>query len=89
MTIQKDSVLDSFKDLKDQKVSKTSENSLSEIIMKVFKEYPNTSFTQRNFSEKLNKRTQHVNHVLTDLRKKDLIIREGSKKQYYFRLKSE
>lgn len=82
-------ILESFKDLKDQKVVAANENSLSETIMKVFREYPTTSFTQRNFADKLAKRTQHINHVLTELRKKNLIIREGSAKQYYFRLNSE
>jgi len=92
MTNQKASsdekILESFKDLKDQVVAPNA-NSLSEVIMKVFKEYPTTSFTQGNFAAKLSKRTQHINHVLTDLRKKNLIIREGSAKQYYFRLNSE
>jgi len=85
--VQKDNDLVSkFKDLENQ-VVRTTENSLKETMIKVFKEYPNTSFTQRNFSEKLGKRTQHINHVLTELRKQNIIVRVGSPKQYYFTLK--
>lgn len=88
MTIQKDKDLVSkFKDLENQ-VPK-EQGTLKDTILSIFKEFPTTSFTQGNFSKRLGKRTQHVNHVLTELRKENLIIREGSRKQYYFRLNSK
>ena len=55
-------------------------------MIEVFKAYPTTLFKQGDFAKRLNKRTQHIHHILTDLLKEKLILREGSRKQYYYKL---
>ena len=62
-------------------------STVREDLIKVFKEYPNTSFTQGNFSKVMNKRTQHINQVLKGLLEDGIIVRQGSRKQYYYKLK--
>ena len=56
-------------------------------MLSIFKEYKTTSFKQSDFSKKLKKRTQHINQVLKVLLEEGKIVREGSRKQYYYRLK--
>ena len=73
-----------FKDLANQKTL-NSETVKTDIIA-IFKAYPEASFKQSDFASRLNKRTQHINQVLKSLLTEKLILREGSKKQYYYRL---
>jgi hypothetical protein len=55
-------------------------------MLAVFKAYPETYYKQGDFAKKLNKRTQHINSVLKSLLEQKLIIRAGSRKQYYYKL---
>ena len=84
MTLNNKAV-ESFKDLENQKIDVSNE-TLKSTMIKVFREYPNTLFKQGDFAKKLNKRTQHINHILKDLLTAKLILREGSRKQYYYKL---
>lgn len=87
MTKQNSSdVVKAFEDLKDQKVQQGQDGSLSEQIMDVFKAYPDTVFTQRQFADRLDKSNVFVNHVLRGLLDKGLITRVGSRRQYYYSL---
>jgi predicted HTH transcriptional regulator len=86
MTIQKDKdLISKFKDLENQEVK--SSNTLKAEMLSIFQAYANTAFTQGQFSKRLDKRTQHINHVLRELMKDNLIERLGSRKQYYYKLK--
>jgi hypothetical protein len=78
-------LIENFKDLENQTV-KVGESTLKDQMIDVFKSYPETFFTQRNFSERLNKRTQHINHILKELLKDQIILRSGSRKQYFYKL---
>lgn len=78
-------ILSSFKNLENQKISK--EVSLKETMKLIFLEYKKTSFTQRNFVEKLNKRNPHVNKILHELLEENFISRVGSNRKYYYSLK--
>lgn len=73
-----------FKDLENQKTL-NSETVKTDIIA-IFKAYPEASFKQSDFASRLSKRTQHINQILKSLLTEKLILREGSKKQYYYRL---
>lgn len=75
-------IIESFKDLEKQK--SVVQTTLKDQMIDVFKSYPETFFTQRNFSERLNKRTQHINHILKELLKDQIILRSGSRKQYFY-----
>ena len=78
-------VIESFKDLENQKTLET--DSVKNTMKSIFEEYKTTSFKQSDFSKKLKKRTQHINQVLKVLLEEGKIVREGSRKQYYYRLK--
>ena len=87
MTIQKDKdLISKFKNLENQ-VPEENSQTVKDSMMKVFTEYPTTSFKQSDFSKVLNKRTQHINQVLKILLEEGKIVRTGSRRLYYYTLK--
>jgi hypothetical protein len=56
-------------------------------MLEIFTTYKDVYFKQSDFSKKLNKRTQHINHVLKSLLEDNKIEKFGSRKQYYYKLK--
>ncbi len=85
MQSETNKVIASFKGLENQ-VAEGGNLTVKQRMLIVFKEYKNTPFKQGDFAKRLGKRTQHINHMLAELRKDGLIIREGTRRQYYYRL---
>lgn len=83
---QQNKEIKEFEDLKNQKVE--IQSSLKTIVLEVFETYPETFFKQGDFARKLGKRTQHVNTVLRSLLEEEKIVRSGSRKQYFYKLKN-
>ena len=81
---KQDSTIDSFKELEGQQAAVG--NTTKATMLAVFVAYPTTAFTQRDFAEKLGKRTQHINHILRDMVGAAQIVRVGTPKQYFYML---
>ena len=86
---KKASVVSAFEDLKGQTVptgTVSSEGSVAATMTSVFKAYPDTVFTQRQFVERLGISNPFVNHQLHALMDKGVITRVGSARKYYYSL---
>lgn len=73
--------------MKRNSISTEEQDSVKSLMLKIFSTYKTTYFKQSDFSSKLNKRTQHINQVLKVLLEEGKIVREGSRKQYYYKIK--
>ncbi len=83
MTENEKQIVESFKNIKNEV---GSSNTVKSTMMKVFIEFPESTFKQLDFSLRLKKRTQHINHMLKELLEEKKIVRSGSRKQYYYQL---
>lgn len=59
-------------------------NDTYETMLEIFTTYPNKWFQQNHFVKVLDKSNPFVNHQLHKLLKQKLVVRQGSKRKYFY-----
>ncbi len=80
----KSKIVEKFSTLGTTEVSSVT-NDTFDSMSQVFTEYPNKFFTQDDFVKQLNKSNPFINHQLHKLLKSKFILREGSKRKYFYK----
>ncbi len=62
----------------------TLTNDTYETMLEIFNTYPNKWFEQGHFVKVLNKSNPFINHQLHKLLKQHLVVRQGSKRKYFY-----
>ena len=79
-------LLDAFKNVGSEEINIVSNESV-DAIKQVLTEYPNKFFTQKDFVENLKRSNPFINHCLHKLLDDGVIVRKGTKRLYYYKLK--
>ena len=79
-------LIDSFKNVGTEEISIVNNETVDSMIQ-VFKEYNNNFFKQKDFVKILDKSNPFINHCLHKLLKDNIIVKSGTKRLYYYKLK--